>query len=192
MSKRVIIIHGWDGYPDEGWFPWLKANLKESGFEVTIPSMPNASEPKIDIWVPFLSKIVGKPDKNTLLVGHSIGCQTILRYLEGLEKGKSIGGMVLVAGFLDLKNLSPEEMETIKPWLVKKINLRKVKSHVPNITAVFSDNDTWVSLKNEEIFKKELDAKTVILQNKGHFSGSDDVTEIPVVLEEILKFSKDK
>ena len=24
MTKRAFIIHGWDGYPDEGWFPWLK------------------------------------------------------------------------------------------------------------------------------------------------------------------------
>ena len=24
MSKRVFIIHGWGGYPEEGCFPWLK------------------------------------------------------------------------------------------------------------------------------------------------------------------------
>jgi len=29
MQKRVFIIHGWDGYPEEGWFPWLKKKLKE-------------------------------------------------------------------------------------------------------------------------------------------------------------------
>ena len=27
--KRVFIIHGWDGYPEEGWFPWLKEELEK-------------------------------------------------------------------------------------------------------------------------------------------------------------------
>ena len=26
--RRVFIIHGWGGYPEEGWFPWLKKELK--------------------------------------------------------------------------------------------------------------------------------------------------------------------
>ena len=26
--QRVFIIHGWDGYPEEGWFPWLKKELE--------------------------------------------------------------------------------------------------------------------------------------------------------------------
>ena len=27
--KRAFIIHGWDGYPAEGWFPWLKRELEK-------------------------------------------------------------------------------------------------------------------------------------------------------------------
>jgi hypothetical protein len=33
-AKRVFIIHGWEGYPEEGWFPWLKKELEKG----TIPS----------------------------------------------------------------------------------------------------------------------------------------------------------
>ena len=35
MNKRVFIAHGWDGYPEEGWFPWLKKELETKGFEVS-------------------------------------------------------------------------------------------------------------------------------------------------------------
>ena len=26
-AKRVFIVHGWGGHPDEGWFPWLSSEL---------------------------------------------------------------------------------------------------------------------------------------------------------------------
>lgn len=78
MSKRVFIIHGWDGHPDEQWFPWLKKELEQRGFEVYVPQMPKTEEPRIDIWVPYLRGLVGRPDQDTYFVGHSIGPQAIL------------------------------------------------------------------------------------------------------------------
>src|SRR3990167_1700607 len=97
--KRIIIIHGWDGYPEEGWFPWLKKELKNQGLEVLVPQMPEPEAPKIENWVPKFSEIVGTPDENTYLVGHSMGCQTIVRYLEALPEGVKIGGAVFIGGF---------------------------------------------------------------------------------------------
>ena len=41
MQKRVVIIHGWGGYPDEGWRPWLKHELETKGFLVLVPAMPD-------------------------------------------------------------------------------------------------------------------------------------------------------
>lgn len=34
MTKQAFIIHGWDGYHDEGLFPWLEGELGEKGFQV--------------------------------------------------------------------------------------------------------------------------------------------------------------
>ena len=79
--KRAIIVHGWDGFPEEAWFPWLKRELEARGFTVDVPQMPEAATPKIDLWVPALAQAVGAPDVELVLIGHSIGVQTILRYL---------------------------------------------------------------------------------------------------------------
>lgn len=46
--KRVFIIHGWDGYPKEWWYPWLKQELEARSFEVYVPAMPDPEGPKID------------------------------------------------------------------------------------------------------------------------------------------------
>ena len=82
MRKIVFIIHGWDGYPGEGWFPWLKRELEANGFEVIVPQMPQASEePRINNWVPELRKLLIIRMNNTYFIGHSMGCQAIARYL---------------------------------------------------------------------------------------------------------------
>src|SRR4030042_5005790 len=126
MQKRVFVIHGWEGYPEEGWFPWLSDELTKEGFEVKVLPMPNSAEPTIDEWMPFLAKNVGNANSNTVLVGHSIGCQTIWRYLETLGESEKIAGAVLVASWIRLNSenaLQDEESEVVvKPWLETPID----------------------------------------------------------------------
>src|SRR3989344_2119843 len=61
--------------------------------------MPEPENPLLKDWVNKLSNIVGIPDQNTYLVGHSLGVITILKYLEALPGKQTIGGAVLIAGF---------------------------------------------------------------------------------------------
>jgi len=190
MSRRVFIIHGWDGHPDEGWFPWLKTKLEQKGFQVYVPSMPEPAEPKIKTWVLHLSKIVGEVDENTYFVGHSVGCQTILRYLESLPADKKVGGAVFVAGWFTLMNLeTDEEKEIAKPWLETPIDFNKIKQHTKKFFAVFSDDDEFVPQENKRLFEERLGAKTTIEHSKGHFG--NEVKELPVVLKVILSLAKE-
>jgi uncharacterized protein len=99
--KRVIIVHGYTGDSSKNWFPWLKAELEKLGVSVTVPQMPNTNAPVLTEWLPHLQATVGAPDTETYLVGHSLGCPTILRYLESLKNGEKTGGALLVAGFAE-------------------------------------------------------------------------------------------
>ena len=190
MAKRVFLIHGWEGNPENNWFPWLKRELEKKGFEVYAPAMPDADEPKIESWVSELNEVVGTPDEETYFIGHSIGCQAIMRYLEAQLGNLRVGGVIFVAGFFHLPNLeSQEEEEIAKPWLETPINTDQIKKMTDNIIAVFSDNDPDVPLSDSEIFEKRLGAKIIIEKEKGHFSDDAGVTELPVVLNEILRIS---
>lgn len=194
--KRVFIIHGWEGYSEEGWFPWLKKELEKNGFEVFVPAMPNTDEPKIEEWVNFLANLVGEPDEETYFVGHSMGCQAILRYLEKLVN-KKVGGAILVAGFLNLSEYSfteeplheKESRNIAKPWLETPINLKKTREATNNFIAIFSDNDPYVPIEDKDIFKEKLGAEIIIEHNKGHFSGSDGITELPSAFDSLLKMA---
>jgi uncharacterized protein len=192
MAKRVFIIHGWDGYPEEGWFPWLKKELESRGFAVIVPQMPKPEEPRINNWVPALKDLVGIPDEETYFVGHSMGCQTIARYLESLPEDAKVGGAVFVAGFFRrLTNLEDDELvrNVADEWLKTPLDLKKLKDRLKNSVAIFSDNDPYVPLDNQTEFRDILGAKVVIEHEKGHFSGSTGTKELPVALDAVLEIS---
>jgi hypothetical protein len=193
MQKRIYIIHGWDGCPEEGWFPWLKKELENQGFTVIVPLLPNNEEPRIKNWIPALQQIVNNPNEQTYFIGHSMGCQAIIRYLETLPKNTKIGGAVFVAGFFkSLSNLEDEEMvrDVANEWLKTPINLREAKKHLNKSIAIFSDDDPYVPLGNQDKFKNILNSKIIIEHEKKHFSGSTGTIELPIALEAILEISK--
>lgn len=184
--KRVIIIHGWSGAPNQHWIPWLKEQLESHDIEVFAPQMPNTDEPEIKAWVEHLSKIVGKLDKDTYFVGHSIGCQAILRYLEKINT--QVGGALFIGGWFTLKGLdTPEEKTISTPWLETPINYEKVKKACNKIIAYFSDDDPYVPLENIELFKKNLNAETHTDHKKEHYTEEAGITELPHIRDRILK-----
>jgi len=192
MQKRVFIIHGWGGYPEEGCFPWLKKELENKDFKVYNPAMPNSLRPTIKEWVSFLAKQIGIPDKKTILFGHSIGAQTILRYLESLEESAEIEGVVMLAGWVNLTPIAYEAEEDAKigsPWIETPINWEKVKKHANKFISIFSDDDSLVPFSDSKIFGEKLGAKIIVEHNKGHFSGSDGITELPSALNSILEIA---
>lgn len=192
MQKRIFIIHGWDGYPEEGWFPWLKKELEARGFAVFIPQLPKSEEPRINNWVPKLQEVVGVPDEQTYFVGHSMGCQTIARYLETLPEHTKVGGAVFVAGFFKrLTNLEDDDVtrSVSKEWLTTPLNLEKVKVHLKRSVAIFSDNDPYVPIDNKEDFVAKLGSKIIIEHDKGHFNGSTGTKELPSVLHAVIEIA---
>lgn len=172
-----------------------KKELQDRGFEVFNPAMPEPLNPQIDIWVPFLKQQIGDPNKDTILFGHSIGAQTILRYLESLNKNESVGGVVFLAGWTNLTDTAYETDEDAliaKPWLETPLNWNKIKTHSKTLIAIFSDDDPLVPISDAKIFERNLDAKIIIEHKKEHFSGSSGIKELPSALSAILEIAGEK
>lgn len=187
--KHAFIIHRWGGSPKADWYPWLAEQLESKGFSVVVPEMPDTENPVIEKWVGKLKQLAKNPDKETYFIGHSIGCQTILRYLESANQ--KVGGVVLVAPWTHLIGIEDdkESKEIAAPWINKPIKWNKVKEHCNNFICIFSDNDPYVPLSEAELFRKHLNAEIIIEKTKGHFTQDDGITEIHAVLNELIRIS---
>lgn len=192
--KRVFIIHGWGGNSKINWIPWLKNELEKKKFEVHTPDMPNTDDPNMGEWVSYLALQVGRPDTDTYLVGHSLGCQTIMRYLEEMKQGEKIAGAVLVAGFFTIKEEAMEDGDTervLGPWVEKKIDLKKARTHAGKIVSIMSDNDPYIPLEDSREFENDLGAQVIVIPNAGHFTVPlGGYKELHVALNELLKMIK--
>ncbi len=190
--KRAIIVHCWGGYPEYCWYPHAKAELEKAGFKVEVPAMPDTDNPDLSKWLPRLSEVVGTPDKDLYLIGHSAGVPTILRYLEQLAPGEKIGGAVFVAGFTD--PIDPVKFPPLKTFFNGELDYAAIKSHCDKFVDIASDNDPYVPLRYSDILRDKLGAEIIVKHAMKHFSGAVDgeesCTELPDVVEAVLRLSR--
>ena len=185
MKGRVFIVHGWGSNPESDWFPWLSQELLKLDYEPVTPKMPKTNDPRIASWINKLNTVVGPIRQSDVFIGHSIGCQTILRFINSSNQNQIINKVILVAPWWYLTLEGQEEKVKAKPWLKPDINFESTKSKINKIVCIFSDNDPVVPLDiNVKFFKEKLDPEIIVESNMGHFAGDDNpkVTELQLLL----------
>jgi predicted alpha/beta hydrolase family esterase len=190
MPDRAFIIHGYQGYPGEAWQPWLKAELERRGYEVALPAMPHADNPTIPEWIAFITGLVGRPDRETVMIGHSLGAQAVLRYLEILGgAGQSVGKTVLIASNFP-RGMTPEAADettggdtVLRPWLTIGVDPETVRRAMGKCVVILSDNDPYIPFEEAKAaFQECLGVPIVVATGKGHFNEDDKITELPEAL----------
>ncbi len=185
--KRLFIVHRWSGSSSEPLIAWLGEQGRALGYETTVLDMPGTDVPTIDKWVGHLDSVVQYVDENTFFIGHSIGCQAILRYVE-TQEGCRVGGIILIAplGNVLTGMNDPLDQDIARPWLERPINFRVIRDMGPKVSIFFSDNDEFIPLKETtEFYTNGLQPKFIVQSGKGHFKEKDGVTELPEAIEEL-------
>lgn len=183
--KKLICVHGWDSSPEIGFWPWLRRETMALGLEVHAPQLPGGENPKLVEWVNIIDSLVGKDHADVILLGHSLGCDAILRYVERLPKTVRLGPIILVAPFIDEKDL-----KDLEEFHGQHIDVERVKIVVHHKVAFFSSNDPVVPLKEGIAYQHRLGAQIHILKDRGHFAEDDGTTQIPELLEVLKKILK--
>ncbi len=190
MIPRIFIIHGYLSHPEEAWLPWFKRELENEGFQVSLPAMPRPDHPVIADWIAFIDRLVGVPDASTYLVGHSLGCQAVLRYLETAgAAGRSVAKTLLVAGIFPVGMSLAEAVKAtdgdpiLVPWFRAGIDPGLVKPAAGECTVILSDNDPYIDLEQATTtFRATLDPRIVVVPGGGHFNEDDHLTQLPEAL----------
>jgi predicted alpha/beta hydrolase family esterase len=185
--RRLGIVHRWGGAPGADWYPWLRDELRALDpppFDaIGIPELPDPDAPRPETWVPALSEWLGEDPRDraaTVLVGHSIGCQTIVRALA--EGGSPVEGCLLVAPWFWLDEDSRDE--TSELWATP-FDDAAARAAAGKFVALLSKNDPYTSdwEANARACEARIGAEVVVEPGGGHFTGDRE----PKVLEFVLK-----
>ena len=190
--KRLCIIPRWAGGPEKDYYPWLRAALERREpplfSEVLSPDMPDPQTPTITAWTQRVREVVGTdPEKlaQTVILGHSVGCQAVLRFLASLPEGTQVAGAICVAGWFEVD----KPWETILPWIHTPLDHAVVRAHAAKIIVLLSDNDPFTSdyAANASAWKERLGAEVVFAPGRKHFNDPEE----PAVLETLARHFAD-
>jgi predicted alpha/beta hydrolase family esterase len=171
--KKIFIIQGFGGIPNGGWISWIMQQLsKEKIYTCSLP-MPNPKHPIVSKWMEEISRAVdnSQEEDEIILVGHSLGATSVLKYIESNLKNKKIIAAILVSGLIS--PLDPENKDSIfrgiDSFVVPAIDLDKVKGNAERVIVIHSKDDPVVPFWQGEEISKKLDCELVKTETGGHF-----------------------
>ncbi len=164
MIKNLLFLHGWQASPSEHWFPEVKDYFTSKGYRVFIPALSGNYFPKKDNWVKVVSEL--QPDEDWILIGHSLGGVTVLKFLEITKK--PIAQSVLIATPFDAMKFGAIEnfFETGFDW-------KKIKANCSKFDIINEDNDPAIPLEHGQKFAKNLGGRLHVVRGFTHFHDID-------------------
>lgn len=182
MTQRVFIVHGYEGSPNGNWFNWLSAKIREYGAEANALHLPNPQQPSTPAWQLTLDQFIGAPDAHTFLVGHSLGCITLLHFLSR-HHPKKIGGLVLAAGFTE----QPPALPQLGAYIIASTPDFEVLQGINMpVHCLISNNDSHVPPELSERLAKRLHSPITRIPDGGHLMADDGFTTLPQAWEALL------
>jgi len=178
--KKVYIIHGYFASPSDHWFPWFVEKVHAMyGIEVEVLRMPTPETPQVEVWLEKLRDKIGTPTNETYIIAHSLGCITLLRYLDSFKESFALGGMILVSPFDNPLEIFPN----LDSFVDIKLDYDKLSRNILQKHVIFSDNDMYVpSFISKELGIK-LDSALLEIPRGGHFLGIEGFEMFPELYE---------
>ena len=178
--KKVYIIHGYFASPSDHWFPWFVEKVHAMyGIEVEVLRMPTPETPHVEVWLEKLRDKIGTPTNETYIIAHSLGCITLLRYLDSFKESFALGGMILVSPFDNPLEIFPN----LDSFVDIKLDYDKLSRNILQKHVIFSDNDMYVPSFISKKLGIKLDSALLEIPRGGHFLGIEGFEMFPELYE---------
>ena len=200
MCQYVMVVHAFGGAPHKFWYPWLAKQVAERATifgkqaHVEVLMMPTPRRPQINAWVDAILQAVQRVlDHGTcqelFLVGHSVGCNAIVRFLSHpkaimlLAGPLRLGGVVCVAGWFSVD----EPWEDIAPWCTEPIRCEQARQVLAlgakPLILILSDDDGYTRdyAQNSTLWAEQLGAATMLLPGRRHFASKRQTVVLDVL-----------
>ncbi len=184
---NFLILHGRASTAKDNFYPWLKKELEKEGFKVQVPTMPNRKGEPDDVeQADFVQKNC-KLNRNTVIIGHSMGGIVAMRLL---ERGIKIGGLILLATPYSGRFSDGVKRESVAKAARKGFNFDKVKRNASYIRIISDLNDKIVPQSDGKSFAEKLRVELELIKGaKPHFQDKKELEILSEVLPKITVFT---
>lgn len=134
MVDRVLICCTWGATESSAWYGWLADRIPVSTSVVELAPHPAAALPNETIGL--LRSSLGPDTSRTLLVGHGLGGQAILRLLADLDR--PVAAFVGVGPWWDIT----EPWPLVRPWL-SSFDYPRARANAGEVRVLLSDHDPY-------------------------------------------------
>jgi hypothetical protein len=187
MKKPTIyLIPRWAGHPHSDWYDWLLLEVKNKyNIDIQCLNIPDWNQPEVEKSLGYLLERIPEINSDTYFIGHSVGCQAILRFLDYKLKqypNLKIGGFLFIAAWFKID----QPWVTLKPWLkTNDLNVDLISQNTIYKKVIISDNDPFTSdfMNNNILWKTKFNAEVTIYKNQQHFNKLMDTN----ILHEVEK-----
>lgn len=173
---NAYLIHG-TSTRDDDWFPWLEKaaapNIKLERIFLPSPFAPQAKEwnDAVDQQIPA--------DNGLILVAHSLGCVTALRFV---ARHQLQDVRLLLVGAFDQGLPTYPELDS---FMTPVPNYQQITPKVSRATVITAKDDPIVPFHDSVNVAHQLGAKLIVQPTGGHFLTSDGFSEFPLALKEL-------
>ncbi|OHT15487.1 hypothetical protein TRFO_02792 [Tritrichomonas foetus] len=171
---RVIMLHGYKGTPDNGWFSTIQRQLNQHGINFTSPSLPDPANPNYDNWKKSILELLLQDNENDfLIVAHSLACFAILKIFDEIDNIillKKIKHVILVAPVVSY-------MEKFSVFTNYQFQWNNLQHIFATFDIFYSIDDTYVpEIDMKRFIERFPDKKKINYHEKstyGHFMQDD-------------------
>jgi predicted alpha/beta hydrolase family esterase len=172
---RLCIVPRWSGGPDSDFYPWLRAQpgVRARIGELLSPAIAQPGQPTIAAWVESLQQSTAGSDLgSTYFLGHSVGCQAVLRFLEQSSDNARVAGVLCVAGWWTVDR----PWDSIRPWIETPMDLDRVRRVGQRFSVLLSDDDPFTAdwRENERQWRERLGADVRCVPGGKHFNAAEE------------------
>lgn len=178
---RIILAHGYKSGPELNFFPWLALALRARGFEVVCPQLPDPENPDPEAWTQALLEVSSPLDKETIIVGHSLGGAAVLRLIEAAEARTTPHAVVLIATPWMIRD------ERFRGFFMSELDFEVLMWRASKFIVLHAKDDPIIPFEHGKKLAGALHARFVEAESGGHFQGE----EYPVILETICQVAEE-
>jgi len=182
--KHFVFVHGYKSGPQLNFHQWLKGELESRGHTVEVPELPNTHEPDVLEQTKYVLENT-TIDENTVLVGHSLGSNVVLRILERLDQ--PVRRTVLVGGFLDENFVQDIERNITFDF---NFDIAAIKEKAGQLVLLHGNNEETISDDQFKYLHRTLGGEAIYGDDVvEHFRSSEEPAILRAVLPHITVFT---